>query len=119
MTTLKSALGYVTASTTGEHLQGLKIDFSASGLNTIIPGISGKAIYVFRYFVVVRVATDLTYFDGANALTGPVPLAANEAMVFTLDTRPWYECTSGNDFIINSSSAGQVSGRVYFTQVAP
>ena len=119
MTALKSALSFVTASTTDDHLAGRSINFSAAGLNTVIPGIAGQGIWVYRYFLVVASATNLTYFDGANQLTGAVPLAANEAMVFTFDTRPWYECDLGNDFIINNSNAVQVSGRVYYIQADP
>lgn len=92
------------------------INFTGSGSNLIIAGVANQIIRVYRYFVVVRIATDLTYLDGATALTGPVPLAANEAMVFTLDTKPWYTCSPGNAFNINSSVGTQVSGRCYYTQ---
>lgn len=119
MTALKGALSFVTASTTDQHLSGAAINFNGAGDNIIIPGISGQAIWVYKYFVVVAAATSLTYKDGATSLTGAIPLAANEAMVFTFDTRPWYETDLGNDFIINSTNAVQVSGRVYYLQFDP
>jgi hypothetical protein len=92
------------------------INFAGGGDSIIFPGVAGLIIRVYRYFVVVGGATNLTYRDGATALTGPVPLAANEAMVFTLDTKAWYTCSPGNNFIINSSNPVQVSGRAYCTQ---
>ena len=116
MTALHSALGFVTASTVDQHLSGAAINFAAAGDNTVITGVTDKGIYVYKYFLVVAAATNLTFKDGATSLTGAIPLAANEAMVFTFDTRPWYETTLGNDFIINNSNAVQVSGRVYYIQ---
>lgn len=113
---LKSALAYVIGNTTDQHLLGTSIDFSTAGDNTIIPGANQLGIYVYKYFLVVAAATNLTFKDGATDLTGPIPLAANEAMVFTFDTRPWYEITLGNSFVINSSNAVQVSGRAYYIQ---
>jgi hypothetical protein len=92
------------------------VNFTASGSNTIVLGVGNQIIRVFKYFVVVRLATDLTYLDGANLLTGPVPLANNEAMVFTFDSKPWYTCSPGNSFNISSSVGTQVSGRCYYTQ---
>jgi hypothetical protein len=114
---LHSALGFVASSTTDQHLTGAAINFSSAGNNTVITGVTGEGIYVYKYFLVVAAATNLTFYDGATPLTGPIPLAANEAMVFTFDTRPWYETGLGNDFIINNSNAVQVSGRVYYIQV--
>lgn len=119
MTALKSALSFVTASTTDAHLSGTAINFSASGNNIVIPGVAGQGIWVYKYFLVVEAATSLTFYDGATALTGAVPLAANEAMVFTFDTRPWFETDLGNDFVINSTNAVQVSGRIYYIQSDP
>jgi hypothetical protein len=100
-----------------DFLLELPINFTASGDNLIIPGTVGLIIRVYRYFLIVRAATDLTMKDGAAILeTGPLPLTANEAMVFTFDTKPWFTLSLGNAFIINSSVGTQVSGRIYFTQ---
>jgi hypothetical protein len=106
----------VSLNTETNPLPSIPINFNASGNNTIIIGITGQIIRVFRFFVVVAGATNLTFFDGPNALTGPVPLAQNEAMVFTFDTKPWFLCSVGNNFIINSSPGVQVSGAAYYTQ---
>jgi hypothetical protein len=100
-----------------DYILELPINFTATGDNLIIPGVSSQIIRVYRYFLMVRTATDLTFKDGASNLqTGPMPMAANEAMVFTFDTKPWFTLSLGNAFIINSSGGNQVSGRVYFTQ---
>lgn len=115
---LKAALSFITASTTDQHLSEAKIDFSG-GSSIIISGVTGQAIYVYKYFIVVSAATNVTFFDGATALTGPIPLAANEAIVKTFDTRPWYSLSTGQDFIISNSGGAQVSGRAYYIQMVP
>jgi hypothetical protein len=93
------------------------INFTNGGDNLIIAGAAGLIIRVYRFFVVVGGPTNLVYEDGTTALTGPIPLAANEAMVFTFDTKPWFTLSPGNSFQISNSSPGtQVSGRVYYTQ---
>lgn len=99
-----------------EDLLAIPINFTQAGDNTIIPGVAGLIIRVYRYFVIVGDVTQLTYKNGAVALTGPCPLTANEAMVFTFDTKPWYLMSPGSSFIINSSSGVQVSGAAYYTE---
>jgi hypothetical protein len=106
----------VSLNTETNPLPDTPINFSGSGNNTIIPGIPGQIIRVFRFWLVVGGATNLTFFDGTKAKTGPVPLIQSEAMVFTFDTKPWFLMSVGNDFIINSSAGVQVSGAAYYTQ---
>lgn len=120
MAALGSALAFVTNSSAREPLTEAAINFANTGDNTIVAGVIGSGIYVFKYFLVVTSATVLTFWDGSsvsgNQLTGPISLIANEAMVFTFDTRPWYSTTVGNAFVINASNGAQVSGRVYYLQ---
>jgi hypothetical protein len=116
MAALHGGLAFVTASSIKDQLAETPINFSASGDNTVVAGAAGLGIYVFKYFLVVGAATNLTFKDGTTALTGAIPLVANMSMVFDFDTRPWYSTASGNALIINSSVAVQVSGRVYYLQ---
>lgn len=117
---LHGALAYVTNSSVKEILSEAAINFAAGGDNTIIAGVTSQGIYVYKYFLVVSAAVTLQFWDGPSAsgtaLTGVISLAANEAMVFTFDTRPWYSVTLGNNFVIAASNNTQVSGRVYYLQ---
>jgi len=97
-------------------LPSIPINFSASGVNLVIAGIAGQIIRVFRMIVVVGGSTSLTFQNGSSSLTGPIPLATNEAIVLTLDTAPWFLMSLGNPWQINSSNAVQVSGAAYYTQ---
>lgn len=118
---LGSALAFVTHSSAKQPLTESAINFAGAGDNTIVPAIAGQGVYVFKYFLVVGAAVNLQFWDGPSAsgtaLTGSIPLATNEAMVFTFDTRPWYSTTVGNAFVINANNGTQVSGRVYFLQM--
>jgi hypothetical protein len=73
-----------------------------------------QATYIWRVYVMVAAATNLTFADGANPLTGPMPFAANEAMVFTFDSHPWFTCETS--FVIQNSAGIQVSGAAHYTQ---
>jgi hypothetical protein len=99
-----------------DHLLTAPINFSTSGANSIVAGVAAQIIRVYRIIAMVGGSTSLTFEDGTTALSGPLPFATNEAIVLTFDTKPWYITSVGNPFQINSSSAVQVSGTVYYTQ---
>ena len=96
-------------------LLSLPINFAASGDNVIIAGVAGQIIRVWKLWFISG-ATNITFKDGAIALSGPAPFAASEGMVLDFDTKPWATCLSGDDFILNQSGSAQVSGMIYYTQ---
>ena len=98
-------------------LSSAVINFAASGDNTVIAaGGTGKVNRVYRLFLVVGGATNITFKRGATALSGPIPLPANGAITLDFEAEPWFECADNEAFLINSSAAVQVSGTIYFTQ---
>lgn len=118
MVALKSALSFPVASTTDQHLSGAVININTTGDNIIVAAVAGQGVYVYKILLVVNAAVSITFKDGAGtALTGAISLIANEAIVLTFDTRPWFECSVGNAFIMNLSGNVQVSGRAYYLQV--
>ena len=116
---VNSGGGIFAAGVTTYGLAEAIINFSSSGNNTIVVGVIYKLIRVYKIFFIVGAATNITPQDGAStALTGPMDFSANEGMVLDFDDVAWYTLSFGNDFVINSSNAVQVSGRVYYTQGA-
>lgn len=94
------------------------INFSGSGDNTLVTAAAGKYIQVVQLFLVVGGATNLTFKDGQNSLSGPLPMLANGSIVLDASVVPWFLTTDVvNNLILNSSNAVQVSGAVYYTQV--
>ncbi len=94
------------------------ISFSGAGSNQIIAGLSGTILRIYKIFFIVNASTNITYQDGANSISGPLAFSANEGMVLDFDTKPWFTCTPGNAFNLNSSVGVQVGGTVYYTQDA-
>lgn len=92
------------------------INFASSGDNTIVAGVAGQTVRVFRMFFVTNTATNVTPKDGSVGLTGAISMGTRGSFVLDLDGEPWFTTSTGNAFVINSSSAVQVSGRLFFTQ---
>lgn len=104
------------ASTQGQ-LRSTPISFSSSGANTIISAVTGKIVRIYRLFLVVAGATNLTMEDTAsNAFSGALPMTTNGSITLDFESEPWFTTTAGNGFAMNSSSGVQVSGAVYYTQ---
>ena len=81
-----------------------------------IAGVLGQTAKVYRLFLVAAGATNLTIKDGATALTGAIALPANGSITLDFDGEPWFTGSPNTNFIINSSAAVQISGRIYFIQ---
>jgi hypothetical protein len=92
------------------------INFSGSGLNGIIPGVSGQIIKLYKLFFVAQAATVITFQDGATPLSGPIGFTANGSLTLMFDTKPWFVTSAGNALNLNSTNAVQVGGTVYYTQ---
>ena len=105
----------------GKGLLQAKIDTASSGDNTIVAAVAGTKVFVYALWLWGGGAVSVTIKDGAAInLSGAMLLAAgsNPKWDFNLVEEPWFTTTSGNAFVINLSGAVQVSGRVYYAQVA-
>ena len=92
------------------------INFAGAGDNTVVAGIAGSPVRVYAFVFTVNGATNITFKDGANVLSGAFVLTGNGSnMVLPLSDEPVYETTLGNAFVINSTQAVQVSGTLWYT----
>jgi len=91
-----------------------KIDFAASGDQTIIAGQVGLKIKITSLVFTVGGETNITLKGDATALTGPMDFGGTNEPRGIVDTQGFlpYELTAGAAFVINSSAAVQVSGYV-------
>lgn len=95
-------------------LTGTAITFAASGDNTVIAAVASQTTKVFSIFFTVAGATTITIKNGAGAsLTGAMTLSTGGSFTLDMNTMPWFTTSVNTAFIINSSAAVQVSGRVY------
>lgn len=97
------------------HLFIASINFSASGDNTIIAADATRRLIIHRIWLVCGAATNLTFKD--RLLTPEaVPMGAFGGLTFDATGEPWFTTDPATAFIINSSNAVQVSGRVYYSK---
>lgn len=106
----------LTAVTSAQLKRG-SISFSASGDNTVVSGVAGQLVRVFKVLFTVGAASNITFKDGAGtSLTGAIAYAANQGMVLDFDGEPWFATSAGNAFVMNQSAPAAVRGAVWYTQ---
>ncbi len=91
------------------------INFSASGDNTIIAAVSAKIIRIYRIMLIAAGATNLTVKSGSTSLTGAMAMAANGGFILDESSYAWFTGGTNENFILNSSAAVVIAGRVYYT----
>lgn len=93
------------------------INFSASGDNTVVTGVTNLAIKVHGIFFTVGGATNITFKDGAStSLSAAVVFTGSgSSQTLQINDEAYFVTTPGNNFVMNSSSAVQVSGTIYYT----
>ena|ERR1700722_15262717 len=89
---------------------------SSSSTIAGVAAVAGQVVRVYKLFLVAAGATNITFEDGANAISGPIALAANEAIVLDIDGTPWFTTSSGNAFNIANSGTVAIGGVVYYMQ---
>lgn len=95
------------------HLLRAPINFSASGNNTVVSADTTRRVLIHRIWLVVGGATNITFKDNLPS-PGAIPLGQYGGITFDTTGEPWLVTDVNTAFIINSSSAVQVSGVVYY-----
>lgn len=99
----------------GGQIIRTSVSSSAGGAINSPGGTAGFIIRVYRLILVCTGATNIKFQDGSTDLTGAMALAANGSITLDNSGEPWFVCTAGNAFAINSSASTQVSGAVWYT----
>jgi len=94
---------------------------AGSGNQTIIAGVGGKTVRIFEMDVQVSglgaSSSTITFKDGTStALTGPYFALNGWSWSRDNNGDPAFTTTSGNGFVINNSTAAQLSGYVKYQQ---
>ena len=93
------------------------INFSTSGDNTVISAPASGGITVTGITFTVAGATNITFKNGTTAQSGAIQFtAAGGALTLMEWDRGYYFADAGNNFVMNSSNAVQVSGTIWYTQ---
>ena len=96
-----------------------KLDFNATGDTSVIAGVAGQTIRIYRIFFVVGANTSIKFKDGATDLTGLMTMLSAGAFVLDFQADPWLTTSAASAFVINQSGTAQISGRVYYSQGVP
>ncbi len=108
-----AAIGNVGTSPLAAQLTPAAISFSASGDNTVVAGVSAKTVKIYRLILTIAGATVLTFKSGAGtSLTGAMALNAGGSITLDFTSEPWFTTATAAAFVINSTNAVQVSGKV-------
>lgn len=100
------------------QLTEASIDFTATGDTSLVAGVGGQTVKVYKIFFVASAATVVTFKRAATALTGPITLAAGGSVVLDFDAEPWFTTGTAEAFVLGQSGTAQISGRVYYIQGA-
>ncbi len=96
------------------------IDINASGVNQIVPGVTGKVIRVIAYLFVAAGSVTAQWKSGATAKSGAMsmilgtPISADAAGMVVAGREAWLETASGEDLNLVLGGAIQVSGHLVY-----
>jgi hypothetical protein len=108
-----NAIGNVGTAPRAAQLTVTAINFSSSGDNTVIAaGTGAQTVKVYRIYFTVAAATTITFKDG-SVTDAAQTLFPGCTFALDFDGEPWFTGAAATAFKINSSSAVQVSGRIY------
>lgn len=90
---------------------------NVAGDNTVIAGLPGQTIRVFRVWFTNDANTLITFKDGSSGpFTGPLNFVDCRSGMWDIEGEPWFVTSPGNDFIINQTGAAQISGKIDYIQ---
>lgn len=89
------------------------------GDSTIIAGVALTTIKVWKLYMTHNGVTTARFRNGTAGtfFDGPRNVSVGTTLVLDLDGEPWFECSTAQNFVFNSTVAAiQISGRIYYTQ---
>lgn len=87
------------------------------GDNTVLAAVSGQRYMLDRLLLAVSGSTVLQFKDGASLMLGSTPMSTVPLTLGADPTgEPWFATSPGNAFIINSTAAITLGGRVWYRQ---
>lgn len=91
---------------------------SASGDNTVVAAVSGKAIYLLAYNIMSNGAVNAKWKSGASTdLTGLAYMdAAGKGKVCNYNPKAWCKTAAGEALVLNLSGAVAVGGEITYVE---
>jgi len=104
---------------TSEACTRLVLSFAASGDNAIVAASGGLIVRIYAILLVCATPVGVKFIDTTPTnLTGVMTFGVGGGLFLGQQGEPHYSTAVGKGFSINLSAAVQVSGTVWYTQVA-
>lgn len=99
-------------------LTNAAVSISSSGDNTVISGVGGQAIRIYKLVVTAAAAVNVTLKSASTSLTGAMRLTADGSAIVleSNDGEPLFQCGTADAFIVNLSGAVALTGFVQYRQ---
>lgn len=94
-------------------LTAARITFAATGDQTIVSATASQTTRIYRLRLTVAGLTNITVKDGATTLE-VIQFPAAGMLILDFNTRPYWVTSANSAFILNSSAAVAVEGRVEY-----
>lgn len=112
ITSVSSGLIATRGSYGAPQLTQSSVSVAASSNNTLVTRSVGT-IKVYGMMLIPDAPVTMTFFNGSSAsiLSGAMSLGS---LFLPIQTEPYFTTTGTNNFVLNLSSSGQVSGMIYY-----
>lgn len=101
---------------TGVFLEA-SINISSATTTAVIAARAGYVTRVYKMIMTVGAAQTVDIKDGSTSLTGgPLGFASSGIVNLHMDQTPWFTTTAGTALNFTTTTTGQTSGRIYYTQ---
>jgi len=91
------------------------VNSNSAADQTIVAAASGQTTRVYACFLIGAAAIGITVKRGSTALSGVMTLAAGIPLILPFMGVPWFT-TGANEAFVLTTTAIQLSGRVYYLQ---
>ena len=97
-----------------QPLKSAVVNISTATTTAIVAAVTGQSIRMYRILLVAGGTVNVTFKDGSTALTGAMPLVANEGFVLDYQTQAWFVTSSGAALNLTTDANVNLTGTVWY-----
>ena len=101
------------------RIQEASVDVATAATHELVAAVSGKTVRVYKIWLRLNAANNVTFKTGTTALHGRLDYSASGEIIYDDPDGAFpITCTVSQAFNMTLTAAAQVSGRVWYTQDA-
>lgn len=97
-----------------QRIQRLPVSVAASGINQLTPATANANTRVFGGLLSAAADVTISFYSGANLITGPMQILKGVPLVIPFAPAPWLQTNSNEALNLNLSGAVQVGGSLLY-----